>query len=152
MPGPAPRSNQHKKTVGSNKIHTGEDIAPPLLDKVPAVPAILKGKRYAQAEWKRVCKLLIEEQILTRWDLATIKVMCLEWERYCLACDDIDQNGEFMVTHSGYEQVRPVHTIRNKAFGNYEKLLQRTGADVVSRAKMKRIRPPEKKGGRFDAL
>lgn len=152
MRGPAKRSNAHKKKTGSRKIHHGEDLAPPLLDAIPAIPSFLKGKKEAGEEWRRVCKLLIEEQVLTKWDLPTIKVMCSEWQRYCDACADIDKNGEYMKTQTGYEQVRPAHTIRNKAFGHYEKLLQRVGADVVSRARMKRVSPQEDDVNAFDGI
>lgn len=141
MPGPPKQSNAHKKKTGSRKMHPGEDLAPPLIDRVPDVPAFLKGKHYAVNEWRRVCKLLIAEQILTRWDYTTITVLCSEWQRYCDACDDIDKNGEVMTTKTGYEQVRPASTIRNKAFGHYEKMLLRVGGDIVSRSKMKRIKP-----------
>lgn len=152
MPGPPKRSNAHKAKNGSRKEHHGEDVAPPLLTRTPDVPVFLKGKKYAMQEWHRVCRLLIEEQILTRWDLPLIKILCSEWHRYCTACDDIDEKGEYMITSSGYEQVRPAHTVRNKAFGNYEKSLQKVGADVVSRSRMKRVRPVEEKKNKFGTL
>lgn len=136
----------------SRKIHDGEDLAPEILDKMPTIPSVLSGLKEAEKEWRRVCKLLIEQQILTEWDLPTIRIMCLEWQRYLDALEDIKTNGEFMVTSTGYEQVRPSHTIRNKAFDHYTSLLQRVGGDVVSRAKMKRIKPAVAKSNPFGSM
>lgn len=152
MPGPAKRSNAHKRATMSRKIHDGEDLAPEILDKMPTIPSVLSGLKEAEKEWRRVCKLLIEQQILTEWDLPTIRIMCLEWQRYLDALEDIKTNGEFMVTSTGYEQVRPSHTIRNKAFDHYTSLLQRVGGDVVSRAKMKRIKPAVAKSNPFGSM
>lgn len=149
MPGPAKRSNAHKSATMSRKIHDGEDLAPEIIEKMPTIPKALSGKKEAVAEWRRVCKLLIEQQILTEWDFPTIRIMSLEWQRYCDALADIELNGEFMVTSTGYEQVRPSHTIRNKAFDHYTSLLQRVGGDVVSRARMKRIKPSSEKKNPF---
>jgi len=152
MPGPAKRSNQHKKATMSRKQHTGEDLAPEIISAIPEVPPILSGRLEAIEEWNRICSLLVEQQILTEWDLPTVRIMCMEWQRYCDAVNDIETNGEFMVTKSGYEQVRPVHTIRNKAFGHYTTLLQRVGGDVVSRARMKRIKPVQEESNPFGSV
>lgn len=149
---PPKQSNAKKLANGSKKLHAGEDLAPPIIDKVPAAPAFLKGKKFAVAEWKRVCKLLIEEGILTKWDYPTIQLLCSEWERYRKACDECDLFGEYMVTKTGYQQVTPCHVIRNKSFANYSSLLQRVGADIVSRSRMKRIEPKVKKGNKFDEI
>ena len=141
MPGPKKESNAHKKAKGSRKVHAGQDVAPELLKTPPKSPAFLKGKKYAIQEWNRVCKLLVAEEILTRWDLQTIKTMCNEWERYCIACEHIEANGEYFITTTGYEQVRPASGVRNQAFTNYTKLLRLVGGDVEARAKMKRVKP-----------
>jgi len=150
MPGPPKQSNARKRATGSTKVHAGEDIAPPLLVAVPDPPDCLGGK--GSEEWVRVCALLIKEEMLTEWDLPTIKIMCLEFDRYCIALDHITENGEYFVTATGYEQIRPSSAVRDKAFKNYSLLLQRFGGDVVSRSRMKRIKPIEEKKNKFSMI
>lgn len=150
MPGPAKRSNAHKRKTGSRHTHTGEDLTPEILTKVPSVPKDLG--EHAKAEWKRICRLLVEQEILTEMDLATIKIMCQEYERYCRALIDIEENGEFQVTQTGYEQVRPSSGIRNQAFANYTRLLRHFGGDTEARAKIKRVRPQVEEKSKFDDI
>ena len=146
------RTNAHLKKTGSRKLHAGEDLAPEILENVPDVPEALETMPRAVFEWNRVCGLLVEQQILTAWDLPTIQIMCLEWERYCDAVDDIAQKGEFFTTKNGYEVKRPVSVVRNQSYAHFTALLKRVGADVVSRSNMKRVRPQQEKSNPFEGL
>lgn len=146
------RSNQHLKKTGSRKLHAGEDLAPEILEIVPDVPADLEGMTYATAEWDRVCALLVEQQILTEWDLPTIRLLCFEWQRYREAVDNISLHGEFFTTKNNYEVRRPISSVRNQSYAHYSNLLKRVGADTVSRSNMKRVRPTQEKANPFGSL
>jgi len=150
MPGPTKRSNQHLDRIGSKSARIGEDLAPPLLDRVPRAPNTLHpaGKR----KWKEICALLVEEELLTQWDLSALEMLCLEFERYLLCLADIEANGETFLTTNGYQVKRPSSTIRDKSFDRYTTLLRRFGGDVQSRAAMKRIRPREAKKNPFSEI
>jgi len=148
--GPPKQSNAHKKATGSKKMHSGEDLTPDLLDEVPGCPEDL-GEDGVN-EWERVCALLLEEQLLTEWDLPSIKIMCMEWERYILAVRDIAENGTYQCSSSGYEQQRPVVAERDKGFANYSKLLDKFGGNVVARSRMKRVKPVEAKKNPFESI
>jgi len=142
------RSNAHKSKSKKTKLHKGEDLTPALLTRVPATPKDLgvEGKK----EWRRVCRLMIAEEMLTSWDLVSLTAMCFEWERYFGAVKDIEKNGESYTNDRDIEVLRPASTIRNKAFANYTKLLRLYGGDNEARSKMKRVRPIEQTKGAFD--
>ena len=150
MAGPPKQSNALKMAKGSKKLHSGEDIAPELLTKIPDHPFEL-GEA-GMDEWTRVCGLLIEQQVLTEWDLPSIKIMCMEWERYVEAVNDIRKNGTYQKSNSGYEQQRPVVAERDKGFANYAKLLDKFGGNAVSRDRIKRRRPIEQKANKFGGI
>ena len=150
MPCPPKQSKAHKTAKHSRKIHKSEDLTPDLLDKIPPRPSDL-GKDGAK-EWKRVCTLLFEEQLLTKWDLPTIKIMCMEWERYYHAVQDINEHGTYQTAQSGYEQQRPVVAERDKGFANYSKLLDKFGGNVVARSRMKRVQPKQEGKNPFEVL
>lgn len=150
MPGPAKRSNAHKAATGSRKQHQGEDLAPKPITRAPLPPKDLS--EVGVAEWRRIVNLLVAEQILTKFDLQAVYVMCCEWEIYKEALDDIREKGMYMSYDSGHEQVRPVVAAKNQAFANYSKLLRHFGGDPEARAKVKRVRPPEKKKSKFDGI
>ena len=150
MPGPAKRSNTHKQKTGSRHVHTGEDLTPPLLTEVPDPPATLGI--YGKQMWDNHLGRMIEEEMLTEWDLPELEAMCREWQTYCLACDEIDEHGSFFITGNGYEQIRPIVGEKNKALGNFNKLSNQHGGNNVSRAKMKRVRPQVEEAGRFDKI
>lgn len=146
MPGPTKRSNQHLAKIGK-KIHLGEDLAPSLLTKIPDPPITLNP--VGQKKWVEVCDLLLEQEVLTAWDLSQLEVMCLEFQRYIDAIEDIKKLGEYFTTGNGYECKRPASVVRNQAFLNYTRLLRRFGGDVAARAGMKRIRPQIAKSNPF---
>lgn len=147
MPGPAKRSNSFKKSVGSRKLHSGEDLAPEPLAVAPLPPKDL-GK-VGKDEWKRLTVQLVEQELLTDWDLPTIKMMCVEWQTYCDAVEDIRANGSYQKSNSGYEQQRPIVSERDKAFANYQRLADKFGGNPTSRAKIKRVKPQQVKENPF---
>ena len=116
---------------------TGRDLIPPLLKKIPDPPEELSenGKK----EWKRVCKLLFIEQLLTEWDLPSIKIMCMEWDRYIKAVIYLSKNKSYQSTKNGYETLRPMVSERDKGFANYSKMLDKFGGNLIARSKMKRV-------------
>jgi len=150
MSGKTKRSNQHLDKIGSKSARIGEDLAPPLLDKVPRPPSTLRPA--GRAKWRQICALLVEEELLTQWDLSALEMLCLEYERYLLCLADIEANGETFLTTNGYETKRPASTIRDKSFDRYTALLRRFGGDVAARAAMKRIRPREAKNNMFSEI
>ena len=150
MPGPAKRSNSHKLGTGSKKVHVGEDLTPPLLRSVPPPPRTLK--EYGIEMWNSHLSRMIEEEMLTEWDLPELEAMCREWQTYCKACDNIDEKGTTFVMQTGYEQIRPIVGEKNKSLLNFNKLSNQHGGNNVSRAKMKRVRPVEEKENPFDNI
>lgn len=150
MAGPAKRSNAYLKKIGSRKIHSGEDLAPPLLDTIPEPPSTLQAAGIEK--WRHICRLLIEEEMLTMWDLSALEALCLEFERYLEAVEDTRKGGEYFKTESGYETKRPIAVTRNQAYVNYTALLKRFGGDVMARANMKRIKPQKEKSNPFAGL
>jgi len=150
MSGKTKRSNQHLDKINSKSARIGEDLAPPLLDKVPRPPSTLRPA--GRAKWRQICGLLIEEQILTAWDLSAIEALSLEWERYLDAVEDIRKNGETFVTDTGYEARRPASTVRDRSFGHFTALLRRFGSDPQARAGIKRVRPAVSKKNIFSEI
>ena len=143
MPGPPKRSNAYKKSVGSRKIHSGEDIAPEPLSEIPRAPSTLGklGKR----KWKEVCALQIQEQLLTEWDLSDLEMMCKAWEVWIEAGEDIAKNGFYQASsRTGYEQQRPIVAVRDKAMADYQRLSDKFGGNPAARSRIKRVAPQQK--------
>ncbi len=135
-------------SVGSRKLHAGEDLAPEPLTKLPYCPKSLTGKE-GKAMWKNRLTLMIEEYILCEWDLKELECMCLEWQGYKDTLADIAEHGTSFISKTGVETLRPVVAEKNKCLANYLKLSDKHGGNSLSRARIKRVSPVEKTVNKF---
>jgi P27 family predicted phage terminase small subunit len=149
-PGPSKRSNLHKQAVGSRHIHKGEDLAPKPITTLPHAPKSLgqEGKTI----WEKQANLMIEEGILTEWDLMELEALSIEWQGYMDAVKDIQKNGVSFTTKAGNELVRPIVSQKHRCFRNFTRLSERFGGSNVARAKIKRISPVEKSTNPFEEI
>jgi P27 family predicted phage terminase small subunit len=105
----------------------------------------------AKKEWRRVIKLIIEEEKeLEEKDFKTLETYCVNYAKW-LKCEEImDQEGLTFETPNGYIQQRPEVSIGNKAQERLLAAAKELGLTPAARARMNRNKIIEKEE-EFDA-
>ncbi len=130
---------------------TNQDmLAPPLVTKEPAPPALLNG--IGRVEWRRLVRLLIQEGVYTQFDRAKLLILCIEYQRYIGCIKYINKHGETWAGKNGYVQIRPEATQANKSFVAYVKAAASFGLDPESRSKIKKNTPSKTNDNSFEGL
>ena len=92
--------------------------------------------RYAREEWRRLLPLLATRQLLTDADRSTFEMLCTAYGEWRWADLDIRKHGRTFSTESGYEQVRPAVTIRDKAKAEYVRIGAAFGLSPSDRGRL----------------
>lgn len=108
---------------------------------IPSRPEWLS--REAKREWSRVTQELDRLGLLTVVDRALISAYCQAWADYVAAQKDIQRNGTYFVTATGYEAPRPSVGIAAKALQQMIQLSARFGFTPSDRSKMSMPEPKE---------
>ncbi|QDV24402.1 phage terminase small subunit P27 family [Aureliella helgolandensis] len=97
------------------------------LAEVPEPPEDLGP--YARNYWERLAPQLVELGILTPLHTDTFRVLCETWQEYRTLSQwlEADPSRMTFTTNSGYEQVTPQVTQRDKANANLQKLWAKFG-------------------------
>lgn len=138
--GPKKLPSNVKKMRGTYRADRAPENEPEPEQEAPNCPTWLK--REAKREWRRITPQLEDLGLLTGIDRSALAAYCQAYHEWWEMESDIDENGYYMVTSSGYEQIRPAVTIRNKALNRMHKFLREFGLSPSSRAG---ISVPEKK-------
>ncbi|OFV69407.1 phage terminase small subunit P27 family [Acetobacterium wieringae] len=99
----------------------------------------------AKKEWRRVIKLIIEEEKeLEEKDFKTLETYCVNYAKW-LKCEEIlDHQGLTFETPNGYVQQRPEVSIGNKAQERLLAAAKELGLTPAARARMNRNKIYEK--------
>lgn len=99
----------------------------------------------AKKEWRRVIKLIIEEEKeLEEKDFKTLETYCVNYAKW-LKCEEIlDKKGLTFETPNGYVQQRPEVSIGNKAQERLLAAAKELGLTPAARARMNRNKTYEK--------
>jgi P27 family predicted phage terminase small subunit len=99
----------------------------------------------AKKEWRRVLKLIIEEEKeLEEKDFKTLETYCVNYAKW-LKCEEIlDSEGLTFETPNGYIQQRPEVAIGNKAQERLLATAKELGLTPASRSRMNRHKIYEK--------
>jgi len=130
------KSIEQKKREGTYRADRDQGIRIDPLDKMPAPGPKLKLTKEATDLWYTYGNQLISEGLLTFLDLITIGRYCQLWDRREKMVCDIEENGYFQKTQSGYEQVRPCVGVLNTCETEMLKLEDRFGLSPNARAKI----------------
>ena len=130
-----------KKAEGTYRKDRDKGVKIEALDKMPWPDPKLKLSKEATDLWYSYGNQLIINGLLTFMDLVTFGRYCRMYDVYIEMKKDIEDNGYFQKTQSGYEQVRPCVGLLNTTESEMLKLEDRFGLSPASRAKI----PAEKK-------
>jgi len=111
-----------------------------LIEKVGRSPSHLS--QYAQEEYKRVMKILVEEKIATTLDTVVLEGACVQYGIYREMYDSITEYGDrtvadYIIERGGNSQKQGELNAMNKAFEQYTKVMRMFGATPAARRTMK---------------
>jgi len=102
--------------------------------RAPPAPAIL-GKS-GKAEWRRMCKVLLQMGLLSEADLTTLTAYCKSYEQWIEAVRDTETFGSVHVTSNGNMIQSPYVGIANTALSTMTRLAIEFGLTPASRTRV----------------
>ena len=135
------KTREQKKLEGTYRLDRDRGVDIPTLEKMPAPDPKLKLSEEAVDIWYSYGNQLIINGLLTFLDLLTFSRYCQLWDRIREMKTDIELNGYFQETRSGYHQVRASYGVLTSAEADILKLEDRFGLNPNARAKI----PAQKK-------
>jgi P27 family predicted phage terminase small subunit len=148
-PGPKPKPTARKALEGWPGHHPRNPAEPQLpapADVFAVPPAELDGHVAAGAEWRRLAPLLLRARVVTDADRGALVALCLEWDRYLQATEEIRVKGMVIAAPSGYPMVNPYCSIASRALAACNRLWPELGLTPSSRSRVE-VTP----GGSFGA-
>lgn len=106
----------------------------------------------AKEEWRRVVPELISLGLLTKIDRAALAGYCHAWAEWQTLDADVQENGIYMETGNGYQQVRPAVTARDKAIERCLKFAREFGFTPAARTRISVPKKSEEDDNPFAAL
>ncbi len=112
---------------------------PPVPESVPRAPRHLNHE--AKREWRRMIKVLMGLGLYTDVDRAALAMYCQAWGRWVVAERRLAEEGEVLLTATGYHYQNPWRSEANKAQELMRKLISEFGLSPSARS---RLSVPEK--------
>ena len=134
--GRLPKLAEQKALQGTDRKDRQKDsIEFTVITVVPKPEVWLDAK--AKKNFKNICRLLIEKQLLTNANVGHVLIMAQEFATYEKANRELQRCGEVIVTgKNDYEQPSPWIAIRNNAQKNYRDIASLFGFDPISAMKV----------------
>jgi P27 family predicted phage terminase small subunit len=130
------KSVEQKKQEGTYRADRDTGVKIEALDKMPAPDPKLNLSKEAKGLWYTYGNQLIYNGLMTFLDLVTFGRYCKLYDTALAMHKDIDDNGPFQRTQSGYEQVRPCVGLLSNCESEMLKIEDRFGLSPVSRTKV----------------
>lgn len=155
---------QRKKTVEQHKENgtyrpsrhgaEGGNLSFTPLEKAPAAPSYLGP--FGKKEWKRLTVSLVENGLVSDFDLGLLELACIEYNTY-RECQEflIERNtglSKYPIAnylHGRNSQTTVIRTDMKHAFKNYQDVILKFGASPTERAKIHAGKKSEE-GDEFD--
>ena len=102
--------------------------------KALACPSTLSKE--AKKEWRRLCKEMEQQGVLTGWDMRIFEHYCDSYAKWKEATDFLNQRGLFYITPSGYPQQFPQVQIAQKYSVLMHKYAQELGLTPAARSRI----------------
>ncbi len=136
-PGTKPLPTKIKELRGGkNTYHrkpNKKEPQPETSDKVPKAPSYLS--KVAQAEWRRMAKLLHPIGLLTKVDEVALSVYCVYFDSFVKASEQVAKYGTMIKSpKTGVPMQSPSWSIMNKAGANLHKWAVEFGMTPSSRS------------------
>lgn len=108
---------------------------------IPECPAHLKG--VARTEWNRIAKELHRLGIISEIDRAALAVCCTAWADYVKACQQLEKQGEVIISEQGGLYQNPWVAIKKRSMDQVQKFYAEFGMTPSSRSRVKVETPGE---------
>lgn len=141
MRGRKPLPSKVKELAGNPGKRAINKKEPKPASRVPQCPPHLKGD--AKVEWKRVTKELHTLGILTKVDRATLTAYCMAWGDLVKAEQQIEKEGEVIVSDKGGMYQNPWVAIKKRSMDQVVKFSAEFGMTPSSRSRLKVELPGE---------
>jgi P27 family predicted phage terminase small subunit len=117
-------------------LNAAEPKPPAATDAFDIPPLELAAHPHALAEWGRLVPMLRKAGQITVAERSALIAVCLEWARYLVATELVQQHGLVVTTKTGYPMTNPYLAIATKALSACSKLWPELGLTPSSRAKL----------------
>jgi P27 family predicted phage terminase small subunit len=144
MRGRKPKPSAIKELAGNpgkRPLNMAEPVPPP---GVPESPMELSPE--AQAEWNRICPLLIQMGVLSTVDTTALAAYCECFAQSVSATRIVRKVGAVIKTPTGYPIQSPYVSVASKALEQMRKLLTEFGMTPSSRSRINATPPSTDKG------
>ena len=134
-----PRGRKPKPTA--LKVLEGNPGHRPLNEREPKPPvkALACPKdlsKEGKKEWRRLCRELEQEGVLTNWDMRIFEQYCDAYAKWKEATNFLNERGLFYITPSGYPQQFPQVAIAQKYSVLMHKYAQELGLTPAARSRL----------------
>lgn len=124
------RGNPGRRKVSEPKVESKAPSCPGHLDKA------------AKAEWRRVCRRLVDAGIVTELDRAALTGYCEAWSLYLKASKEVEDNGLISISEKGLPYQSPYVNLLATALKQMQSFAAELGMTPSARS---RVKPTERK-------
>lgn len=141
-----------KPTPTARRRLEGNPAHRPLNDAEPRLPAPVAGDfdpappelarhPHGATEWNRLAPMLRQAGQITPADRSALLALCIEWDRYLTAMNEVHKLGLVVQTKSGYPMANPFLLVATKALAGCNRLWPELGLTPSSRARLSATPP-----------
>ncbi len=141
MRGRKPEPTALKRLRGNPGKRALNHREPQFERSIPTCPHHLKGE--ARKEWRRLCKVLDTQGLLTQADRSALAAYCQAYARWIDAEKNLEVTGLVLQSDKGFFYQNPYLSIANKAIEQMVKISSEFGMTPASRTRIKVELPEE---------
>lgn len=132
--GPHPQPDKLKVLHGRPSHEKKQKLVDRKNTEIPTPPKFLSSS--AKYEWKRICEVMKDQNVITKADRAALASYCTSYARWKEAEALIDAEGMVLVTDKGYSYQHPAVSIAQKERMLMRQFLTELGLTPSSRARL----------------
>lgn len=138
-PGPRPKPTHLKIREGNpgKRALNEREPQPPKVKKTPRAPAHLS--KDAQREWRRVAKILTEQNVVSVLDLPGLEAYCVCYAQWVEANAQVGKLGAIVKTANGNLIQNPYLAVANRAMVEMRKWMAEMGMTPSSRSRVQTL-------------
>lgn len=106
------------------------------INRVPAVPTLLKKDKEATALWRRVCAQLVQVKMLDEVNIDLIEIYVTETMIYRQAMDDVQNTGLLVPDDKGILRANPARKMASDCMKNIVQIAREFGLTPSTRQKI----------------
>lgn len=135
-PGPRPKPTHLKIREGNpgKRALNEREPQPPKVKKTPRAPGHLS--KDAQREWRRVAKILTEQNVVSVLDLPALEAYCVCYAQWVEANAQVGKLGAIVKTANGNLIQNPYLAVANRAMVEMRKWMAEMGMTPSSRSRV----------------